>query len=158
MVKYKVTFEFDLDDILDQVDSDHHIDIEELDDQCFFNLFKSKDDIKQFEDWYNDSAESDDEKIKVNDIIYDGDYETESEIEIILENEIPESEEENLKDGILDYMFDSDYPTLRTYEYGTSYEMYWNGARQEPDERKYSFEYDESYSISQYKNDKIVKL
>ena len=47
MVKYKVTFEFDLDEILDQVDSDHHIDIEELNDQCFFNLFKNNDDTNK---------------------------------------------------------------------------------------------------------------
>lgn len=158
MVKYKISFKFDLDEILDQVDSDHSIDIEELDDQCFMDLFETKKDIKEFEDWYNDGVDTEDEKIKVIDIVYDGCYETDSEIEITLENELQESELNNLKDMLMEYMFDTDYPVLRTYEYGTTYEPYWNGYRQEPDERKVSFEFNETYSISDYKNVKIVKL
>ena len=158
MVKYRITFDFDLDEILDQADSDHHIDIIELNDDCFYELFKTKEDIQKFEEWYNDGATSEDEKIKVIDVDYEGDYDYSSIIDITLENEISNNELNYLKDGILDYIFDLKYPTLYTNEYGYSYEMYWNGSRQEPDERKVNFDYDETYSISQYKNDKIVKL
>ena len=56
MVKYRITFDFDLDEILDQADYDHHIDVVELNDDCFYELFKTKEDIQKFEKWYNDGA------------------------------------------------------------------------------------------------------
>ena len=65
---------------------------------------------------------------------------------------------DNLKEGILDYMFDSCHPLLYTNEYGFSYKTYWNETREKPDERKVKFNYEEIYSISEYENDKIVKL
>lgn len=158
MVKYKLTFDFDLGEILSQEDSDHHIDIIRFDDNCFYDLFKTKEDIQKFEKWYNDGATSEDEKIKLIDINYEGDYDYSSIIIITLENDILDDEFDNLKEGILDYMFDSCHPLLYTNEYGFSYETYWNETREKPDERKVKFNYEEIYSISEYENDKIVKL
>ena len=51
MVKYRITFDFDLDEILDQADYDHHIDIIELNDTGDYKNNKELKKISDNEKW-----------------------------------------------------------------------------------------------------------
>ena len=59
MVKYKLTFDFDLGEILSQEDSDHYIDIIRFDDNCFYDLS----DIFNIGDYANFCDDADDMNI-----------------------------------------------------------------------------------------------
>ena len=154
MVKYKITFEFDIDEILDQADN-VSIEIEELNDKSYYDAFSSKEKIKKFESWFN-AAESDNEKIQVFDIKYEGDYDNGGIVVITLESEYEDLD--MLKESILDYLFDIDWPTITAKVSGTTYEDYWDYKRSSPEQRSIDFDTIETYAISSYKNDKISKI
>lgn len=158
MVKYKVSFKFDLDEALGQIDRDHNVDVEELDDGCFYNLFNTTEKIKTFEEWYNNSCDSDEDKIIVKDIIYDGDWEDAADVLIYLEDELPANQLDDFKDSIMEYLFEDDRPILYVHEYGVDWRPCWDGYRQEPSEERYEYDNYESYSIDSYYDDDIETL
>lgn len=155
MVKYKITFDFDLEEPM-SYDDDYSVDILDFDDSSFYDIFDSKEKIKEFENWWNDGSDSDEDKINVIDLYYEGDYDESGEVYITLENEYKDLED--LKTNILDYLFDNDWPTLRVQITGDSYEDYWDYARSSPEQRSIKVDYEEDFAISHYKNAKIVKL
>lgn len=69
MDKYKITFNFDIDDLIVS-DDEYTVDVLEVDDSNFIELFKSENKITEFENWFND-GEKDEYKINVNSIVYE---------------------------------------------------------------------------------------
>lgn len=158
MVKYEVSFKFDLDEILDQADSNRNVEIEELNDECFYDLFSTDEKVKMFEEWYNDCCDSDEDKIIVKDIIYEGDWEDSANVILSLENELPEDQINNLKNAVIEYLFEDDTPDVSVHEFGVDWRPRWDGYRQEPSEEKYEYDNYETYNINSYYDVKIEKL
>lgn len=155
MAKYKITFDFNLDEIMDY-DDDVHVNIQEIDDQVFYNAFSSKEKVQEFEEWYNKDADSNEEIIKVIDIEYEGDYDTSGIVYVNLESDYKYPD--ILKDNILNYLFDIDYPIVEVEISGTTYEDYWDYKKDSPEQRTVKFDNIETYSITSYNNAKIVKI
>ena len=152
MDKYKITFNFDIDDLI-VYDDEYTVDVLEVDDSNFIELFKSENKITEFENWFND-GEKDEYKINVNSIMYEPIEEYSGEI--IIELDINKVNETDLMINLLDYMFEEDYPILYTHEYGYAYEPYWTGT--DVGEKRVKFDYDEKYAIRGYNNEKIEKI
>ena len=154
MVKYRIAFDFDLDEILDQADYDHHIAVIELNDDCFYELFKTKEDIRKFEEWYNDGLDNED-KVSIDDIIYDRDGDDIGILEVTTNTELKEPK--IFADELVTYLFEGDWPTINYHVFGTSYEDYWDYARSSPEQRTIKVDYDDSASITSYSNVTITK-
>lgn len=154
MFKYKITFNFNIEDVLEYDDSEQDVEIEELDDECFDNVFDTDKKIKEFEEWYNDGLDNED-KVSIHDIIYDRDGENIGILEVTTNTELKEPK--IFADELVTYLFEGDWPTVNYHVFGTSYEDYWDYARSSPEQRTIKVDYDDSASITSYSNVTITK-
>lgn len=154
--KYLIKFDFDLSDVLDKQDDDCNIEILELNDECFDKVISDSNDIKEFEDWYNDGVEQN-EQISVKDISYERQDDYVGGITIILNNELA-GDKETFAKAVVEYFFETDWPTVEYNASGTTYEDYWDYARSSPEQRDVKFDYNDSESISSYDNVTITNV
>ena len=149
MNKYKVTFDFDMDEVLD---SDYHIEIESFDDNKLYDVF-DEDGTQVLEDWYNSDNKDD---IKIQSVQYEFDKEWSGEIIIVTDKEPKELQ--CLGDFSVEQLFELDCVYVTAHYEGTDYEPYWNYSRSEPDERKVRIDYSKDFSIYDYSNVQINKI
>lgn len=154
--KYLIKFDFDLSNILDKEDDDSTVEILELNDDCFEKVISSSDDIKEFEEWYNDGVEPD-EYISVKDISYERQYDYVGKITVVLNNEIVGDKDDFAK-AVVEYFFETEWPIVEYNISGTTYEDYWDYYRSSPEQRDVKFDYDDKESVSSYDNVTITQL
>ena len=154
MVKYKITFKFDIEKSLEYSNVyDEKIEIEELNDTCFDSVFNTDEKIKEFEEWYNNGL--DDDKISVNDIIYNKEGEDIGVLEVSLNSELKEPK--IFANEIIDYLFEGECPTVNYHVVGTTSEDYWDYRKDAPEQRSRKVEYDDSADVNSYSNVTITK-
>ena len=150
MVKYEIRFKLDIEEALEYDKSEQSVEIINIDDTCFDKAFDSKDKIQEFENWWNESAISEDEKIKVLDITYDRDGEDIGILTITLTSKLNSDDEKILMDESVYYLFSLDYPKIYYHVTGTSFEDYWDYHRSTPEQRTINVDYDDNTYISEY--------
>lgn len=155
MFKYKITFDFNIEEVLEYDDSEQSAEITEIDDECFDSTFDNENKIKEFEEWYNDDL-SDEEKVSIVDIVYDRDGEETGILEVTVESELKEPK--IFANEIVNYLFEGDWPKVDYHVNGTSWEDYWDYARSSPEQRTIKVDYDDSASITSYSNVTINKV
>lgn len=155
MFKYKITFDFNIEDVLEYDDSEQYAEIIELDDDCFDKTFDTDEKIKEFENWYND-GEIEENKITIKDIVYDRADEDTGILEVTLEFEL--KDEKTFANELVSYLFEGDWPSVSYHVTGTSYEDYWDYARSSPEQRTIDVDYEDSASITSYSNITINKV
>lgn len=148
MYKYKITFKFDIDGALSDVNDDYDIDIEEFDDSCFDEVFNSSEKIKEFEKWY-------DEQLNISEIDYTADAEDIGVLIVTMQNK-PNNEKDFAKE-IVYYLFESDWPEIKYRVTGTGYEDYWDYWKDTHGQRDVEIDYTESTSIISF-SDVTIQL
>ena len=154
MVKYKITFDLDIEDSLEYDSDEQYAEIVEVNDECFDETFDTEDKINEFQDWFNDGM-LENEKISIINIEYDRDGEGTCILDVTTESEIQDTNA--FAEEIISYLFEGDYPTVDYHVTGTSYEDYWDYARSSPEQRTIRVDYDDSVSIHSYSNVNITK-
>lgn len=154
MVKYKITFDFNIDDILNSVDDDENIEILEIDDEEFDKTFDSDSKIKEFEKWYNDTL-ADEEKINVANIKYNRSEELTGILIVDCNVKLPEPNE--FAKELVFYLFEGEWPTIQYSVSGINDSEYNVGPENIGYENE-EFEYVESNFIHSYSNITIKEL
>lgn len=154
MIKYKITFKFDIEDVLEYDDSEQTAEINEINDECFDETFNNDEKIKEFENWYND-GENEENKVIIKDINYDRADEDTGILEVTLESEL--KDEKTFASELVSYLFEGDWPSVSYHVTGTSYEDYWDYARSSPEQRTVKVDYEDSANITSYSDVTITK-
>ena len=156
MNKYEITFELDFEEDLNYDPDEQHIDINYIDDDELLDTFSTDEKIKEFEKWYNE-PEDEEDKIIIEDIDIDSDGEGKYYINVTINKKL--NNEKSFAEDIIGYIFDvSNYPRVSYHVTGTTWEDYWDGYRQSPEQRTIKVDYDDSEYVISYTNINISKL
>lgn len=156
MIRYKITFEFDMESDLDYDKETQDVEILELDDECFDKSFDNLNKIKEFQDEYNNGTSNEDEKVSIINIIYDRAREELGILEVSLESEL--KDEKTFADELVYYLFEGDSPKVYYHVYGKSYKDYWDYRHGSPEQREVIIDYDDSADLTSYVNVNIRKI
>lgn len=157
MAKYEIKFDLDFEEDLNYDPDDQYIDNISIDDDCILDAFSTDEKVKEFEDWYNEGFDNEEDYIKFE--YLDCDSDDEGQYCINLTTNKPLEDEKSFAKEMIDYIFDAnDYPYVSYHVSGVAYEVYWDGYRQSPEERKVNVDFDDSEYVRHYTNLEINKL
>lgn len=149
MIKYKITFDFNIENVLEYDSDEQGVDILEIDDIAFRKAFDTNDKIKEFQDWYNNGL-SEDKQISIINIKYDNDFGETGVLYVTLKTKL--EDELTFAKEIVDYLFEDDLPRVNYHVHGNAYDDYWNYHKDSPDQKTVEVDYDDWASIDSYSN------
>ena len=155
MNKYKITFDFDIEEAIDYDSDDYNIEIIEIKDDCFDEMLDTEDKIKEFQNWFNDGM-LEPEKLDIIDIVYDRDGEGTGILEVNTEQEI--KDEDTFANELVSYLFEGEHPSIEYHITGTTCEDYWDYYISSPEQRLIDVDREESGTIYSYSNVTITKI
>lgn len=155
MFKYKISFEFDLDDVFRYDGDNQHTEINDIDDDCFQKAFSSKENINEFEEWFNDGLK-DEDKISVISIKYNPYNELNGELLVTLSYKLKDMQ--SFAKELVNYLFEGDTPLVNYHVNEINYKDDWDYHNDSHIQKRVEMEYDDSASIDSYKNVKIIEL
>lgn len=150
MVNYKISFNFNLED-LSTDNSEDKIDIEilEIDDSCFDDIINDSTKIKEFENIYNENLD-DENKVSILNVTYDKFEEEVGILKVTTKSELKEPK--MFAEELVNYMFEEECPTVYYNISGTVTEPYWDYTKSSSDERNKNIDYEDSISIDKFFN------
>lgn len=155
MIKYEISFNFDIENVLEYDSDEQNVEILEIDDDCFDKTFDTKEKIKEFQNWFNEGL-TEDEKISIINIRYERDGEDVGILEVLLKSELEDTT--TFANEIVNYLFEGDYPRLRYHLTGNTVEDYWDYQRDTPEQRLVKLDTEEYANIYRYNNVSIKKI
>lgn len=156
MAKYEIKFDLDFEEDLNYDPDEQHIDINYIDDDKLLDTFSTDEKIKEFEKLYNE-FEDEEDKIIFEDIDIDSNGKGKYYINVTVNKEL--NNEKYFAEDIIEYIFNvSNYPRVSYHLTGTTWEDYWDGYRQSPEQRTIKVDYDDSEYVRHYINLEINKL
>lgn len=154
MFKYKISFEFNIDDAI-KYDDELNVDILEINDDCFNEVFNTEEKIKEFQNWYNVGL-SENEKLSILDIIYDRDGEKTGLLTVSLKSKL--ENEHDFATELVYYLFEDCTPKIYYHVYGKTWKDDWDYRTNSHVQRTINVDYDDSASITSYSNINIVNI
>lgn len=125
--KYLITFRFGTEELIDELNSDEPnvtVTLNRVKDDPFVDAFSTKENIKDFENWYNDGIENEDELIHIIDIKYDFDDVDAASITVITSSEI--KDDSLFMDSIFEFVEEFGKSKISYHESGYIDEIGWN--------------------------------